>query len=95
MILQFIAENITTEDKELDMFDKNIRFKISINDGEMKNALSTLLLDDLSSYKEVVPAGTGVALVLVREVSIEEAETIGSISMSMKNASGNATTLLQ
>lgn len=95
LILQFMAENTTSEDKELDILSKEIRFKISVNDGEMKNALSTLLLDDLSSYRETVPAQTGVVLVLAREVSEQEAAEIKTISLSMKNASGNATTLLE
>ncbi|MBO5093842.1 MAG: hypothetical protein J6C33_05730 [Lachnospiraceae bacterium] len=95
LILQFMAENTTSEDKELDMLSKDIRFKISVNDGEMKNALSTLLLDDLSSYRETVPAQTGVMLVLAREISEQEAAELGAISLSMKSASGNATTLLE
>lgn len=95
LVLQFTAENTTAEDMELDMLSQNIRYRISVNGGEMKSALSTLLLDDLSSYKDVIPAGTSVVLVLTREVTEEEANEISTISLSLKNASENATTLLE
>ena len=86
LVLQFVAENTTAEDLELNTLDRNIRFRISVNDGEMSNALSTLLLDDLASYKEVVPAGTSVTLVLTRgggppggEIEEEEGVRINTI----------------
>ena len=95
LVLNFIAENISGEDAELDMFSKGIRFKIGINGENAKSALSTLLLDDLASYKDIVPAQTGVQVVLVREVTAEEAASINSISLSLQNASENATTSLE
>ena len=95
LVLQFVAENTTAEDLELNTLDRNIRFRISVNDGEMSNALSTLLLDDLASYKEVVPAGTSVTLVLTREVTEAEAGGVSTISLSLKNESDSATTLLE
>ncbi len=95
LVLQFMAENTTAGDLELNMLDRDIRFKISVNDGEMSNALSTLLLDDLSSYKEVVPAGASVMLVLTREVTEAEAGAISTISLSLRNESESATTLLE
>ena len=94
LVLQFTAENVTTQDLELNMMDQGVKFRISINDGGMDNILPTLLLDDLSSYKGVIPAGTNIPLVLVREIPEEEAGTIQTISMSLRNVSGSATTLL-
>lgn len=95
LILRFMAENTTSEDRELDMLGKATRFRISVNGGGMKSALSTLLLDDLSSYRGTVPAQTGVMLVLAQEISGQETAEISTISLSLENASGNATTLLE
>ena len=95
LVLQFTAENVTTQDLELNMMDQGVKFRISINDGGMDNILPTLLLDDLSSYKGVIPAGTNIPLVLVREIPEGEAGTIQTISMSLRNVSGSATTLLE
>lgn len=95
LVLQFMAENTTAQDLELDMMRQGVKFRISINEGGMNQVLPTLLLDDLSSYKGVVPAGSGVQLVLVREIPEAEANAIQTISMSLRNVSGTATTLLE
>jgi len=95
LVLRFIAENLTAEDKELDMLGRNIRFRINVNGDDEKSALSTLLLDDLASYREVIPAQTGVQLVLIREIPNEVAASVDSISLTLKNASDNVTTVLK
>lgn len=95
LVLKFIAENVTSEDRELDMLSQDIRFGISVNNGPEKNALSTLLLDDFSSFKGVIPAQSSVVVVLTSEIGLEEADTISSISLSMQSVSGSATTLLE
>lgn len=93
LVLQFTAKNETAEDKELDILDKNIKFRVSINEGRMESILTTLLLDDLSSYKGTVPAGESIPLVLVKEVP--EAEEITTISLMLKNEAESTTTLLE
>ena len=70
-------------------------FGISVNNGPEKNALSTLLLDDFSSFKGVIPAQSSVVVVLTSEIGLEEADMISSISLSMQSVSGSATTLLE
>lgn len=95
LVLQFVATNNTPEDKELDMFDANPRFRVAVNDGKPENVLSTMLLDDLAMYKDVVPAQTGVPLILVKEIPQGEAGTIQTISLTCKNESENVTTLLE
>lgn len=95
LVLQFVAENLTGEERELDILSKNIRFKIAVNEEHGKSALSTLLLDDLSSYKDVVAPETAVSLVLIREVPSETASSIQTLSLSLQNASENTTTLLE
>lgn len=95
LVLQFIAENLTDEERELDILSKNIRFKIAVNEENAKSALSTLLLDDLSSYKDVVAPESTTSLVLIREVPSETAASIQTISLSLQNASENTTTLLE
>lgn len=95
LVLRFTVENTTAEDKELNMLDLDTRFRIGINDGSMESALSTLLLDDLSSYKDVIPSGNAIVLVLTREITEEEAASVQTISLSMRNESGSATTSLE
>lgn len=95
LVLQFVATNDMPEDRELDMFDANPHFRVAVNDGKPENVLSTMLLDDLAMYKDVVPAQTGVQLILVKEIPTEEASSIQTISLTCKNESESATTLLK
>ena len=95
LVLQFVATNDMPEDRELDMFDANPHFRVAVNDGKPENVLSTMLLDDLAMYKDVVPAQTGVQLILVKEIPTEEAGSIQTISLTCKNESESATTLLE
>lgn len=95
LVLKFMAENTTSEDRELDMLSRDIRFRVSVNGGAMESVLSTLLLDDFATYKDTIPAGSSMVVVLVGEVREEEADAISTISLSMQSVSGNATTLLE
>lgn len=95
LVLEFTARNTTSEEKELNMLERNVQFRIAVNDGGARNTLPTLLLNDLSSYKDTVPAGSEVTLVLVREVTQEEAAGIGTVSLSLRNESGSASTVLE
>ena len=95
LVLQFMAENITAEDRELNMLDQNVRFQVSVNEGRMDGVLPNLLLDDLSSYKGIIPAGNSIPLVLIREIPESEAAGITTVSLSLRKDSGSATTLLE
>ena len=95
LVLEFTGRNTTMEDKELNVLEQNVQFRIAVNDSGARNILPTLLLNDLSSYRDVVPAGSEVTLVLVREVTEEEANGISTISLSLRNESGDASTVLE
>ena len=95
LVLKFSAENLTEEDRELDMLSSGAKFKISVNEEKERSVLTTLLLDDLASYKDIVPAQMGVQVVLIREITGEEAGNINSISLHLQSGSENATTSLE
>lgn len=95
LVLKFSAENLTDEDKELDIFHSGIKFKVAINEEKERSVLTTLLLDDLSSYKDMIPAKENVPLVLIREIAKADADKIERITLHLQNGSENATTSLQ
>lgn len=90
LVLKFRAENISNTDTELDIAQSNIRFKIDV-DGVEKNALTTLLLNDLAYYHGALAAGESTELVLVCEISDERTEEISSLSLIMKSVDDTAT----
>lgn len=93
LVLHFDAVNISGEAKELNTIDVGARYRIGINEGDVKGALTTMLLDDLSSFKGTVEPGEIVPLVLVRD--IPEDISINSISLTMRRGEESVTTNLE
>lgn len=53
---------------------------------EEKRALITLLPNDLSTYQGTIYSGENAELVLVSEITNEQAETISEIELELENA---------
>ncbi|HBA69497.1 MAG TPA: hypothetical protein DCZ40_09100 [Lachnospiraceae bacterium] len=90
IILNFNVANISGQDKSLDMASLGTKFRISINGESYKYALTTMLLNDMSSYIGTIPAGGSENLVLVCEVPEENADSVQTVTLMMKNAAENA-----
>lgn len=93
LVLKFTAFNGGVAEQTLDMLGYNARFKISVNGGSGENALSTMLLNDLQTYRDAIPAGSGVELVSV--VEVPQSTTIESIDFILRGEAGNAVINLQ
>ena len=90
LVLKFMAENISGTEAVLDMNQSETRYKLMVN-GERKNALTTMLLNDLAYYQGTIAPGESVELVLVCEVSSEQAEMTPTLELTMKNVENTAT----
>lgn len=90
LVLKFTVNNQAGEDRELDMLGTGVRFRITVN-GETKNALSTMLLNDLATYKGPLEAGGSTELVVVCEIQEEQAASVGEVSLIAKNEDATAT----
>ncbi len=93
LVLRFRVENTTGTDLSLSMPYAGTRYKITMN-GETKNALSTLLLDDLAAYSGTIPAGGSESLVLVAEYTPAALSSLSSLSLTVKAENGSATLTL-
>lgn len=93
LVLKFSASNQSESEETLDMIGKGIRFKIQIN-GETKNALTTMLLNDFANYKDMIPAGERIELVVICEIPKEQTGDISSLALIVKNEDKTATILL-
>lgn len=89
-VVKFDVQNMTSSDQEFDMFSKKGKFTLRTSEGETISAQSTMLLDDLSSYKGTIPADGNQELVLVFEVEdgLNQMETMELI---MEDESGENT----
>jgi len=69
IIAHVSVTNNTSEDKFVDMFEKDYMYKLEEDGSEIAYSSRTLLLNDLSMYKDTVTVGSSVDTVLVFEVS--------------------------
>lgn len=68
LVLRFDISNLAEAGAECDILSASPQFYVSINDNGRKKAMSTLLLDDLATYKGELAAGEQVTAVVVTEV---------------------------
>ncbi len=80
--------NPDSSERECNVIDCNVKFRLMINETERVNQQMTILLNDLKSYSEVIPGGNTVDTVLVFEVDNALAESVESLSLLMINADG-------
>ncbi|MCR5234290.1 MAG: DUF5067 domain-containing protein [Lachnospiraceae bacterium] len=91
LVLHFDVTNTSSEDKLCDVLNKNVKFRITVNGGSRINEQMTILLNDLKSYSDTVPAGQKVDTVLVFEVAPSVTEQISSLSLIMVGMDGEST----
>lgn len=89
-VLKFLVENFSSAEKEVNIAQSNVRFKVVVN-GVEKNALTTMLLNDLAYYNGVLAAGESTELVLVCEVPVEQTAEISSLVLDLKSVDNEAT----
>ena len=90
LVLKFQLENNAPNEQMVDFINKGIRYKIEVN-GESKNALTTMLLNDLANYQGNIAASATEELVLVCEIPRVQSDAITSLSLVVKNADETAT----
>ena len=91
VVLGFDVANISGQDQNVDMLSLGSKFKVSVNGGTPRYALTTMLTNDLASYMGTITAGASEHLVLVVELPEEDAQSIQTLSLVMKNVSEDAT----
>ena len=85
LVLSFQLTNETEQEQSVDIASQNVEFRITVNDDYKRRAMPSLLLDDLSTYVDAVPAGETRTAVLVIEVEQQADEEITSLSLKLKN----------
>lgn len=93
LVLKFTVTNNSVTEETLDMIQTGIRFKIQVN-GETKNALTTMLLNDFANYQGTLGPGISEELLVICEIQAEQANNITSLNLIVKNADETATILL-
>lgn len=93
LVLKFNAVNNSGTEKELNMLSYGMKARISVNDESAKGALSTMLLNDLQTYKGTLGAGESTELVVIVEVPAET--NVQSVSLQLRSDSDSTELVLQ
>lgn len=92
LVVKFNVTNQSGAEKELNMLDYGAKFRIGVN-GQQENALSTMLLNDMESYHNTVPAGESVELVSIIEVP--ESLNVETLALTLRGGDKAVTLQLQ
>lgn len=87
LVLSFRIENATENEQAVDLFSRAGQHKITVNGDYTRTALTTMLLNDISTYENTLLANSGEELVLLVEVEQAVANNITSIVVNFKNES--------
>lgn len=90
LVLQFSALNVSGEELSIDLSKSQTRYKIILN-GTEKNALTTMLLNDMAYYQGTLAANESIELVLLCEIQDDQTEFIDTLQLKMKSVDDSAT----
>jgi len=86
LILHFTVENTTNEAQECNIFDAISKVRVRTNDSGYKEALSTLLTNDFTTYMEEIGGGESRDVVVALAVNEQDADELESIVMRLTTA---------
>lgn len=85
LILHINLANTTNNDVMCDIFNKDYKYEISINNGEtVSKSLSTLLTKDFSTFADTIKAKGRIKTVLMFEVSESAVSSISNLALNVK-----------
>lgn len=95
VVLNFRIENQAQAKQNIDLLSQSAVMHVTLNGSDKYNVLTTMLMEDMSTYMGEVPAGGNVDVVLLVETDSETADNISSVSLNLKNDSKTCTIQLQ
>ncbi len=81
LVMHFDMEGLPEEDINCNLLDYDIRMRVNINDSTSSVVLSTMILNDITSYVDVVHAGEIVDIVAVAEIDDLAEENIQTLTL--------------
>lgn len=85
LVLRFSLFNGSGQEQTADIASQPVEFRVTVNGDYTRNALPSLLPDDLTAFRDTLSAGETREAVLVIEVGEQSGEEIGTVSLKLKN----------
>lgn len=95
LVVHLNVANNEGQDKLCDVLSCNVKFRVLINETDRVNEQMTILLNDLKSYNETIPANGSADTVLVFEVEDNIAQNVNSLSLIAVTSTGESTYVLK
>lgn len=93
LVLKFNAQNISGEDQQMNMLGYGATFRVSVNGESSRGALATMLVNDMQTYDDVIPANSTVEMVSI--VEVPQGTIPGSIDFILRGNGEDGTLKLQ
>lgn len=84
LVLEFLLANTTGQDQEIDLLSTDAIYGVTVNDDYTHRALKAMLLDELSTFKGIIPAEGSTKTVLIVEVDETISEDVSSLRLDIK-----------
>lgn len=81
LVLKFKIENKTNEDQYIDLYSKDIEYKIIVDDSKSAKSMLTILMDDLYTYEGTIAGSMYNEAVLLFQVSDDIALNIKDLKL--------------
>lgn len=94
LIIKYKLRNVGQEAISVDMPSRGAKFKIRLN-GNSRNALTTMLVNDVAFYHKELQPGEEDDLVIVGEYKDEDISSIDSLSLVVRLPEGDKTLSIQ
>lgn len=95
VVLKFDVSNGSGAEQEINILKQNAVLTLAINGTYNINVLTTMLLDDMSTYKGTLAGGETIHLVLLAEADDDVANGISTMILRMKDESNASAIQLQ
>lgn len=95
VVMKYTLINNGANSVEVNMLENSATYKVALDGSGYKFALSTMLLDDLSTYVGTVASGSTVELVLISEWKEEEINNITNLTLCIQGGELSGTYQVQ
>lgn len=85
LVLSFELTNHSEQEQEINLLTSGTVFRVTVNGEYTRRALTTMLINDMSTFVGTVPAGGSTEAVILIEMDAERAADISSVSFDLKN----------
>ena len=86
-VLKFDLYNGSSQNQYIDLLSQDFSLKVTVNGTYSRRALPTILLNDITSYRDTLASGASVEVVAVVEVENSMANSLSSIKLELKDES--------